>query len=78
MLKKLWLCRNITKFYKIFGEALDVVPCRIHLKNLTQEGFLYSVKYDVAEIIKAQQYVFDSETYPIDRWLDKLYKEVSL
>lgn len=78
MLKKLWLCRNIRKFYKIFGKTLDVVPCRIRIKDLRQDGFLDGVRFDIAEIIESRQYLFYDFACPMDKWLDKLYKECLL
>lgn len=34
MLKKLWLCHNVNKLYKIFGEALEVYPCKTRLRDI--------------------------------------------
>lgn len=72
MLKRLVLCHKITKFYKIFGEALDIIPCRTHMSDLTTD-YLLGVKFDVAEALEAQANIFDEKLYPLDIWLQDLY-----
>lgn len=47
MFKKLWLCHNINKFYKIFGDEIGVVPAHTKLKDI-----MLGVQYK--EVIKCQ------------------------
>lgn len=73
MLKRLSLCHKINKFYKIFGEALEVSPYRTTMRDLKDSDYILGVKFDVREAIEAQANIFDNKVYPIDIWLQKLY-----
>ena len=76
MLKRLILCHKINKFYKIFGEVVGYKPDRVRVRDLSNDDCLMSVGFDIAEALEAQADCFCSEAYTMDRWLNKLYKEV--
>ena len=76
MLKRLRLCHKINKFYKLYSEVLDYEPDRVRLSDLSNADCLISVGFDVAQILEGYDYIFDPKTYPIERWLNKLYREV--
>ena len=76
MFKKLWLCHNINKFYKIFGDEIGVVPAHTKLKDIHNNDFMLGVQYDVFEAMESYAECFYEEAYELYKWLIKLYKEV--
>lgn len=80
MLKKLMLCHNINKFYKIFGDlssfgnTVIYKLSRVHIRDLSDE-LLMSVGFDIAEVLEVCDDFTDDQ---MSRWLNKLYKEVMI
>ena len=78
MLKKVWLCHNINKFYHIFGESLEVYPCRTRIRDLKDTDFLLDVQFDIKEVLEAYKYGFDEEEYETYAWLNSMYDQITI
>ena len=77
MLKNLVLAHKVNKFYKTFGDALDIIPCHTKAKDLKNSDFILGVKFDVLEVIEAYSTIFDEKVYPIDKFLNNLYNTLN-
>lgn len=73
MFKKLMLCRQINKFYKIFGEYIGCPGFRYRVRELTDDN-LMGIGFDLCEALEGYDDINDSMT----QWLNKLYVEVVL
>lgn len=74
MLNKIKLFYQIKKFYKIYGEELgsDFID---DLSDITDDN-LWSVQFDINEVLDAYKYCFYEKAYEIDGWLRKLDKDI--
>lgn len=77
MLKKVWLCHNINKFYHIFGESLEVYPCRTCIRDLKDTDFLLGVQFDIMEALEAYKYGFSKEEHETYAWLNGVYEQIT-
>ena len=76
MFKKLWLAHNINKFYKVFGDAIGVIPTHTKLRDLNDTDFLLGVQFDIMEALEAYKYGFSEEEYTTYAWLIKMYGQI--
>lgn len=77
MLNKIMLCHNINKFYHIFGETLDIKPCRTHIRDLNDTDFLLGVQFDIKEALEGYEDCFDEDAYETYAWLNNMYKQIT-
>lgn len=77
MLKKLWLCHNVNKFYKIFGEVIEVCPCRAHIRDFNNTDFLLGVQFDIAKALETYKHSFSEQELSVRVWLNKLRGQIA-